>query len=249
MQQQLYQALLDPDLMVPEGLTAWNGSDPAVRFAVYRNNVIASLIDALAENCPVLLAQLGECFFRAMAAEFIRQQPPSSPVLAGYGAQLPDWIATFQPLADWPWLSDLTRLEMLFIESLHAADPTEQTAEAAPVDDPAQLQMVLHPSVRLFSSDYAVFSLWVSHQQSENEMALDPFQPEHMLLCRVDDDVRIMLLSRAEMQFVAMLLSGRCLTEALDIAAREDATFEPQPVLQHMQHYGLILSLYSNTER
>ncbi|KMW72448.1 hypothetical protein TI10_13355 [Photorhabdus luminescens subsp. luminescens] len=249
MQQQLYQALLDPDLTVPEGLTAWNGSDPAVRFAIYRNNVITSLIDALAENCPVLLAQLGERFFRAMAAEFIRQQPPSSPVLAGYGAQLPNWIATFQPLADWPWLSDLTRLEMLFIESLHAADPIEQTAEAALGDDPAQLLMALHPSVRLFSSDYAVFSLWASHQQSENEIALDPFQPEHMLLCRVDDDVRIMLLSRAEMQFVAMLQSGRCLTEALDIAAREDATFEPQPVLQRMQHYELILSLYSNTER
>ncbi|OWO79622.1 DUF2063 domain-containing protein [Photorhabdus luminescens] len=249
MQQQLYQALLDPDLTVPEGLTAWNGSDPAVRFAIYRNNVITSLIDALAENCPVLLAQLGERFFRAMAAEFIRQQPPSSPVLAGYGAQLPNWIATFQPLADWPWLSDLTRLEMLFIESLHAADPTEQTAEAALGDDPAQLLMALHPSIRLFSSDYAVFSLWASHQQSENEIALDPFQPEHMLLCRVDDDVRIMLLSRAEMQFVAMLQSGRCLTEALDIAAREDATFEPQPVLQRMQHYDLILSLYSNTER
>ncbi|MBS9430616.1 DNA-binding domain-containing protein [Photorhabdus akhurstii] len=249
MQQQLYKALLDPDLMVPEGLTAWNGSDPAVRFAVYRNNVITSLIDALAENCPVLVDQLGEDFFRAMAAEFIRQQPPSSPVLAGYGTQLPDWIATFQPLADWPWLSDLTRLEMLFIESLHAADPTEQTTEAAPVDDPTQLRMVLHPSVRLFSSDYAVFSLWASYQQSENEMALDPFQPEHMLLCRVDDDVRIMLLSRAEMQFIAMLQSGQCLTEALEIAAREDATFEPQPVLQRMQHYELILSLYSNTER
>uniref|UniRef100_UPI0036D9A8A3 HvfC/BufC N-terminal domain-containing protein n=1 Tax=Photorhabdus sp. RM322S TaxID=3342825 RepID=UPI0036D9A8A3 len=249
MQQQLYQALLDPDLTVPKGLTAWNGSDPAVRFAIYRNNVIASLIDALAENCPVLLAQLGECFFRAMAAEFIRQQPPSSPVLAGYGAQLPDWIATFQPLADWPWLSDLTRLEMLFIESLHAADPAVQTAEAAPGDDPAQLLMEIHPSVRLFSSDYAVFSLWASHQQSENEMALDPFQPEHMLLCRVDDDVRIMLLNRAEMQFVAMIQSGRCLTEALDIAAREDAIFEPQQILQRMQHYGLILSLYSNTER
>ncbi|OCA54948.1 DNA-binding domain-containing protein [Photorhabdus namnaonensis] len=249
MQQQLYQALLDPDLIVPEGLTAWNGSDPAVRFAVYRNNVITSLIDALAENCPVLVAQLGECFFRAMAAEFIRQQPPSSPVLAGYGAQLPDWIATFQPLADWPWLSDLTRLEMLFIESLHAADPTVQTTEAAPVDDPSQLRMVLHPSVRIFSSDYAVFNLWASHQQSENEMVLDPFQPEHMLLCRVDDDVRIMLLSRAEIQFVAMLQSGRCLTEALEIAAGEDTTFEPQPVLQRMRHYELILSLYSNTER
>ncbi len=139
MQQRLYQALLDPYLTVPKGLTAWNGSDPAVRFTIYRNNVIASLIDALAENC---LAQLRECFFRAMAAEFIRQQLPSFPVLAGYGAQLPDWIATFQPLADWPWLNDLTRLEMLFIESLHAAALAVQTTEAALVDDGVRIMLL-----------------------------------------------------------------------------------------------------------
>ncbi|MBP8278840.1 MAG: putative DNA-binding domain-containing protein, partial [Propionivibrio sp.] len=33
-------ALLDPDLAPPNGLIAWNGSDPARRFAVYRNNVV-----------------------------------------------------------------------------------------------------------------------------------------------------------------------------------------------------------------
>ena len=41
-------ALLDPDLPPPDRLIAWNGSDPARRFAVYRNNVVVSLVDALA---------------------------------------------------------------------------------------------------------------------------------------------------------------------------------------------------------
>ena len=40
-------ALLDPGLPPPEGLITWNGSDPVRRFAVYRNNVIVSLVDAL----------------------------------------------------------------------------------------------------------------------------------------------------------------------------------------------------------
>ena len=46
-------ALLDPDLPAPAGLTTWNGSDPARRFRVYRNNVIISLIDALADSFEV----------------------------------------------------------------------------------------------------------------------------------------------------------------------------------------------------
>ena len=43
-------ALLDPELPCPMGLSAWNGSDPAQRFRVYRNNVIISLVDALADS-------------------------------------------------------------------------------------------------------------------------------------------------------------------------------------------------------
>mgnify|MGYP001390820627 CR=1 FL=1 len=40
-------ALLDAERAVPSGLVAWNGSDPARRFAIYRNNVVVSLVDAL----------------------------------------------------------------------------------------------------------------------------------------------------------------------------------------------------------
>ena len=39
-------ALLDPERPPPPGLRAWNGSDPARRFAVHRNNVVASLVSA-----------------------------------------------------------------------------------------------------------------------------------------------------------------------------------------------------------
>ncbi|HSO45483.1 MAG TPA: DNA-binding domain-containing protein, partial [Rhodoferax sp.] len=48
------QALLNPHMPCPGGLTTCNGSDPATRFAVYRNNVTVSLIDALADTYPVV---------------------------------------------------------------------------------------------------------------------------------------------------------------------------------------------------
>ena len=43
----------------PPGLTAWNQSDPGRRFTVYRNNVMVSLIDALADTYPVTQAVVG----------------------------------------------------------------------------------------------------------------------------------------------------------------------------------------------
>lgn len=126
-------ALLNPDLPPPTGLCARNGSDPSIRFAVYRNNVIFSLIDALADSFPVVQMLVGETFFRAMAREFAYQYPPRSPVLAQYGADFPGFIGDFQPAASLPYLADVARLEYAYIQAYHAADaaalPASQFAQ------------------------------------------------------------------------------------------------------------------------
>ena len=85
-------ALLDPDQPCPPGLRAWNGSDPTARLAVYRNNVVGSLIDALADTFPVAQELVGEAFFRAMAGVFARQAPPRSRILAHYGEGFAEFI-------------------------------------------------------------------------------------------------------------------------------------------------------------
>ena len=62
-------ALLHPERAVPATIrgAARRGADR--RFAVYRNNVITGLIDALAQRFPVVCRLVGEEFFRAMAVE------------------------------------------------------------------------------------------------------------------------------------------------------------------------------------
>jgi len=122
MQAAFADALLARDVDCPPGLRTWNGSDPGRRFAVYRNNVIVGLVDALADTYPVVQAMVGDDFFRAMAREFVRSQPPTSPVLAGYGAGFAAFIEGFAPAAGLPCLADLARLEWLRVEVYHAAD-------------------------------------------------------------------------------------------------------------------------------
>ncbi len=210
---------------------------------------MVSLIEALAENCPVLYKQVGKTFFHAMAAEFIRQHPPSSPVLAGYGNTLPVWIECFPPLAEWPWLADLTRLELLFITSLHAADGhpprlPEQMENTAL----AMLKMTFDPSMKIFSSSYAVFSLWSAHQQEGERYPVDPLQPEQMLLFRTDGDVRIIPISSAEFSFIHALQYGHSLVEATMMALTQDENFEPGPLLRYLHKHKLILSFTHSEE-
>ncbi|MGW1442391.1 HvfC/BufC N-terminal domain-containing protein [Serratia rhizosphaerae] len=247
MQRALYQALLDGNGAVPQGLTTWNGSDPARRFAVYRNNVMASLISALAENCPVLVQLVGDGFFRAMAAEFIRRHPPTSPVLADYGTALPAWLAGFPPLADWPWLADLAQLELLCIESLHAADAMPDNAGQPTLSADSVLR--LHPSLRLFGSPFAVFSLWAAHQQDQAPAELDPCRAEQVLLFRHQDDVRLIAIGAAELRFLHALRTRKSLAQALTAALAEDTAFAVQPVLQRLHHYGLILCVSGRQEK
>lgn len=149
-------ALLARDFDCPPGLRTWNGSDPARRFAVHRNNIIVSLVDALADTFPVVQAMVGTEFFRAMAREFVFVRPPSSPVLAHYGEGFAEFVEGFEPAACLPYLPDLARLELLRVEVYHA----------------------LHPIERVLRSRYAVVSLWAAHQADDVDAALAQVDPD-----------------------------------------------------------------------
>lgn len=88
-------ALLDPERAVPEGLVGPDSEPSARRFAVYRNNVFVGLTDALRAGFPCVVKLVGDEYFAAMARVFAAAMPPGSPVLLHYGAEFPDFIASF----------------------------------------------------------------------------------------------------------------------------------------------------------
>lgn len=71
-------ALLAPDAPCPAGLFSSNGADPASRFAVYRNNVHSSLINALAAGYPVTLQLVGEAFFGPWRGSIYKRSRPQA---------------------------------------------------------------------------------------------------------------------------------------------------------------------------
>lgn len=224
-------ALLNPDLPPPAGLCAWNGSDPAIRFAVYRNNVIVSLIDALADSFPVTQMLVGEPFFRAMAREFAYQNPPRSTVLAHYGADFPEFIWNFQPAASLPYLADVARLEYAYIHAYHAADaevlPASQFAQTlAQPEDLPRLRMRLLPSAVLLRSPYAMVSLWAAHQAMEIAHLPDPDQPEAALIVRPDWEVTVLRIDAGTHAFIHALQNDAPLGEAAALAVETQADFD-----------------------
>ncbi|CAM5368383.1 HvfC/BufC N-terminal domain-containing protein [Eoetvoesiella caeni] len=230
-QQAFFDALRDPAQPIPAGLTVWNGSDPAVRFAVYRNNVIVSLIDALADTYPVAQELVGEEFFRAMARLYLDVEPPRSRILAFYGASFPDFIERFPPAASVPYLADVARLEMLRVRAYHAADRAALSTEAiAPfltdVDQLPDLLVAFHPSVGVLRSRYAAISLWAAHQGIADITMVDPDAPESALVIRPHLDVEVIRVTASACDFVAHLLDGATMGSALEQASLAHTDFD-----------------------
>lgn len=215
-----HQQLLSASHECPAGLTTWNGSDPNTRFNVYRNNVMVSLIDALADGYPVVQHLVGEEFFRAMSREFIRLHPPSSPVLAWYGAEYPNFIATFPPAASVAYLADMACLERLRVEAWHEADaqPISPQILMALLSDEGLLAKVgfaLHPAVRTFKSCYPVVSIWGAHQADSVDLThIDFSQQEAALLVRPELGVEIIPVDGDVVDFIEALSDGTPLAQA-----------------------------------
>ena len=83
-------ALLDGEHPVPPGLMQPDGRPAGKRFDVYRNNVLSSLVDAMVSGFPAIVSLLGETYFRALAAQYVRAYPPTTPVIARYGCSV-EW--------------------------------------------------------------------------------------------------------------------------------------------------------------
>lgn len=252
-QRRFATALLDPDAPCPDGLIAWNHSDPARRFAVYRNNVIVSLIDALADAFPVAQQLVGEEFFRAMTGVFVRQAPPQSARLVEYGDGLPAFIAQFEPASTVPYLADVARLERLRVRAFHAADADPLTPKqiAQALADPERLptlQVTCHPSLGVLSSRYAIVALWAAHQGFGNLASVNPALPEIALVIRVGLAVQVIALPPGGDVLIAGFIAGLPLGEAAGLAIAAHPDFDLTAHLALLLRCGALSSFSLPTE-
>jgi hypothetical protein len=235
-------ALMDPLRPPPPGLTTWNGSDVAQRFAVYRNNVAVSLMAALRVKFPVVRALVGDATFDAAALTFVRTTMPGSRILARYGEDFPDFLERFGPAASLPWLADVARLEAARIRAYHAADMAVMKAddlEAMPAATLEALRIHLHPGATFMSSSFAIVSLWAAHQGHVDAGAVDPHAPEDALVARPTLDVEVIRLGPGVLAFLGHMLEGETLAQAAATAFSADPGFDLPAAIRAMLAAGV----------
>lgn len=228
-------AVLSPKRPVPPGLRDGRGDAAGERFSVYRNNVVVSLKEALATGFPVLGKLLGADTFDRMAAVFVRAQPPSTPVMMHYGADLPAFIDAFAPLRHIGYLPDVARLELALRESYHAADHAalDPAALAGLAEDAlAVLRLTPAPSVRIVRSDWPIFDIW--RYNMEPGAPKPRAQPQDVLITRREFDPVPYLLQPGAAECLEALAGGARLGDAVSAAMDANPGFDLEALLRRL---------------
>jgi hypothetical protein len=208
----------------------------AHRLSVYRDNVVGSLVDALGETFPVVRQLVGDAFFSAVAADFVRDELPEVPRLSRYGAAFPTRLRALPQLVEVSYVGDVAVLEWARVEAYFAgAASTVLTADkllAHPPDLLPQLKFKPVASLRIVSTPTAAYRIWLAHQTATPRLDdLDPWQGEAVRLLCAQAGLVCQPISLADAAFITALMDGSDLTGAAETAMDVDDAFDLQSAL------------------
>ena len=187
-------------------------------FAVYRNTVMKSCIDALQANYPAVTRLVGDEWFRAAAAIFAREQLPAQATLMYYGEAFAEFLARFEPAADLPYLPGVARLDRFWTES-HAA-PDESVLDPAALAGlaPGTLaSTVLHPHAAArwaWFTDQPIYTIWHRNREAREHGPDIDWRGEGALLTRPHGAVRWVQLDAAGCALLDACAAGRPIAAA-----------------------------------
>ncbi|MFP4003190.1 MAG: DUF2063 domain-containing protein [Alphaproteobacteria bacterium] len=202
---------------------------------VYRNNVFHSLTEALGDTYPVVKGLVGCEYFRALAREYVRAEPPEGPVLAEYGAGFPAFLESFPPVREVTYLADVARLERAWIEAFHSADAAPLEAQALAgltPEESAALTLRLHPAARAAASPFPVLTIWEGHHNPNGMPEIDlALGAEEAVVTRPMDEVTVWRVPRGTCALFHHLSEGAPLGSAFGAIRTNLPDFDLGPAL------------------
>ncbi|NOD82936.1 DNA-binding domain-containing protein [Ruegeria sp. HKCCD6119] len=236
-------AMMDASAPVPEGLLDAQAQPAGRRFSVYRNNVAVSLTEAMHQAFPVITKLLGPQNMDGLAGIFLRQHPPSSPLMMFYGEAFPEFLAEMQQLSHLGYLPDVARLELALRKSYHAADSQPAPADALAVDPEQVMRARLRfaPAMRVVRSDWPIHAIW--RFNTETNAPKPDARAEDVLITRPEFDPVAQLLPAGGADWIAHMQGGDMIGEAFEKTAAAQPEFDLGTTLALLLQGGAITSV------
>lgn len=191
-------------------------------FSVYRNTVMKGCIDALQANYPSITRLVGEQWFRAAAAIYVRVHLPDDARMLSYGSQFATFLEGFEPAAELSYLPDVARLDRLWTEAHAAANLSPLDPSCLSAMAPEQLADVVlnpHPAARwTWFANQPIYTIWRRNREMLQDSNDIEWQGEGALLTRPYGAVSWTALDAAGCAFLNACSTGRPLADAATVA-------------------------------
>ena len=200
------------------------------RIALYRGNVRAAWEKALANAYPVVKALVGDEFFSGVARVYADVHPSTSGDLNRFGANLAEFLATFEHVRELPYLADVADLEWSVHRAHYAADAVALTRERVsdlPPDALLAARYDLHPACTACESPFPIAGIWLAHQAWASVAMPDSLdRREIALVVRPRWRVEVLLSNVGEVAALATLRAGHDMEAAITSALQADPGFD-----------------------
>jgi hypothetical protein len=199
------------------------------RLAIFRNNTLTSLTEALKTTFPVTVQLCDERFFAYAAHEFITRQPPKEARLSEYGASFPRFLASFPPCRDHPVIAAMAAFEWAISSSLNDAEEALASIAAIEHAKPAggKISLRLQPHLRFVISRWPVLQLWAEHKSAGKPVSsLLKRKTERIAITRRGEDIQFLELDAARFAFWRVLAKGQSLEAAATRALAREPLFD-----------------------
>jgi hypothetical protein len=226
----------------PRGPLAALTAQPA--FAVYRNTVMKACVDALEANFPTVARLVGSDWFRAAAALYVAAQPPDDARMLRYGGSFADFLQTFEPARELPYLADVARLDRCWTEAHAAADSSADAAFIGTLS-PEELgatRVAPHPAARWrWFASQPIYTIWSRNRDESAEASEIAWQGEGALLTRPQGAVIWREASAADCAFLDACSGGVLLPGAAAAALQAQPDVDLAGLLAGLLRAGALI--------
>lgn len=254
LQSGVMHALLDGETAGAAALIGAAGIAPEHALSVYASNARTHFIQSLMLSYPAIRRLVGEDYFLKIARGFHSRHPSRSGDLQPAGKRFAQYLSELHGEDEFRYLGEVARLEWLVQETLLAADhgPLNLANLGAVVaGDYDDLRFELHPSARLFGSEFPCVRIWEANVASDAEPELIDLGtgPDRVLLVRTGGQLKCHRLSHGELGFLQSVHTGERFAAAVENgahrgeldAARGDGAFDAAAALQRFVLAGVIV--------
>jgi hypothetical protein len=216
-------------------------------FAIYRNTVVKGCIDALQANYPAIKRLVGSEWFRAAAAIYVREAPPTNISLMEYGETFGHFLSNFEPAKELPYLADVARLDRFWIESHTALDEERIEPSALGKFSPEELgRVLLRPlaSARwIWFDEQPIYTIWSVNREGETLGDDIEWVGQGALLLRQNGVVTWRSLGQGACAFLDACAIGLPLEQAANAAAEKQASLDIASMLSDLLTAGVFASV------